>query len=349
MFDTILLKCIKNINGERSVSAVYHLLNGKRSSQTLQDAHIFKVKGYFGIHKKLNKQTFNDMIAQLSSHGYIMIDRAVSAKLTSKGSAFLADGVKKMDTSMFNGMKYHKKADNFYERLLLFIQTATNVESGNHRFVPITEKPSILLWVKNLYFKEKENLKPLLADLYYELNSELVQFPDLEASIFVQRLTGHSRIGWSKVQIAHTHNITYNDVEVIITLIIHKLLFKIETSPSDFPILKTFTEGLLSNHLVTESAYTTFMLLNRGLDAAQIADKRLLKLSTIQDHIVEIVLSDPTFVISSYISDVAKDQIIETSQTLATNRLKVIREKLDNKYSYFEIRLALAAKQVQLG
>lgn len=38
-----LLHCLKQLNGERTVSSIYYLLKGKRSSQTLQDGNMFRV------------------------------------------------------------------------------------------------------------------------------------------------------------------------------------------------------------------------------------------------------------------------------------------------------------------
>lgn len=38
-----LLHCLKQLNGERTVSSIYYLLKGKRSSQTLQDGNMFRI------------------------------------------------------------------------------------------------------------------------------------------------------------------------------------------------------------------------------------------------------------------------------------------------------------------
>lgn len=37
-----VLYCLKQLNGERTVSSIYYLLKGKRSSQTLQDGNMFE-------------------------------------------------------------------------------------------------------------------------------------------------------------------------------------------------------------------------------------------------------------------------------------------------------------------
>lgn len=43
---------------ERSISAVYYLLQGKQSIQTIQDAQLFGLTEYFGVYKNLTKRRF---------------------------------------------------------------------------------------------------------------------------------------------------------------------------------------------------------------------------------------------------------------------------------------------------
>jgi uncharacterized protein YpbB len=58
--ENILLYCLKQLNGERTIYSIYHLLNGKKSSQTLQDAHLFSLKRYFGILESLTRESFDE-------------------------------------------------------------------------------------------------------------------------------------------------------------------------------------------------------------------------------------------------------------------------------------------------
>lgn len=44
-----LLYCLKQLNGERTVSSIYYLLKGKRSSQTLQDGNMFQISFCLGF------------------------------------------------------------------------------------------------------------------------------------------------------------------------------------------------------------------------------------------------------------------------------------------------------------
>ncbi|MEH7810821.1 recombinase RecQ, partial [Bacillus toyonensis] len=60
-----LLYCLKQLNGERTVSSIYYLLKGKRSSQTLQDGNMFQISFLFGIYKSLNRADYDQEVAKL--------------------------------------------------------------------------------------------------------------------------------------------------------------------------------------------------------------------------------------------------------------------------------------------
>ncbi len=66
-----LLHCLKQLNGERTVSSIYYLLKGKRSSQTLQDGNMFRISFLFGIYKSLNRNDYDGEVAKLLQADFI--------------------------------------------------------------------------------------------------------------------------------------------------------------------------------------------------------------------------------------------------------------------------------------
>ena len=46
----MILYCLQKINGERTIYSIYHLLHGKKSSQTIQDATFISSSSFFSIH-----------------------------------------------------------------------------------------------------------------------------------------------------------------------------------------------------------------------------------------------------------------------------------------------------------
>ena len=98
---------------------------------------------------------------------------------------------------------------------------------------------------------------------------------------------------------------------------------------------------------MAEKSYTvttdkTFRLLEKGFSLEQIAQIRQLKLSTIEDHLVEISLHDHSFLLDEYVKKEHRVEIEKAVQKLKTKQLKKLKEFLNNEnISYFHIRLVL--------
>ena len=95
------------------------------------------------------------------------------------------------------------------------------------------------------------------------------------------------------------------------------------------------------NDSLTVSTRKTLELLNAGYDLNQIAQSRNLKLSTIEDHLVELALNMEDFPIDMYVDKVTQKKVIEISRQESTRQLKQIKNYLKSA-SYFQIRLVLA-------
>lgn len=90
-FDAIVLDILSSMKGERSPSAVYHLLKGKRSSQTIQDAGLFAVSKYFGFCSALSREQVAASVQRLKQESLVR-EKAESGAytVTEKGEAELA-------------------------------------------------------------------------------------------------------------------------------------------------------------------------------------------------------------------------------------------------------------------
>lgn len=341
MFTLIVLDCVTKLKEERSASAIYHLVTGKRSSQTLQDAHNYQLTDYFGILKNLNRESFNDKINNLKKDKFLELDSSGIASVTVSGNDYMNKYMVATDTP-FKGLKYDRIHTIFLKRLQLFIQTITNISSENPSFIAITDDVPIQQWVKKLYKQNRDNLRIWIDGIYQELNDFLNKLDDMDASIFVDRLTGYKKVGLSKEQLAKKHEISVLDVELVIVKITHMLISYLIANRESSPFLFEFTNNLFNHMFITDSTAKTYRLMNKGFSIPTIAKMRQLKESTIQDHIVEIAYIDDHFNIEAYVNKNDVLEIVNVTNRLKTNKLKLIKTKLNNKYSYFQIRLVLA-------
>lgn len=344
-FKIILLDCIQRINGERTIYSIYHLLNGKKSSQTIQDAHLFQLTAYFGCLDVISREDFNDYIGQLKKEQLTTEISEQSFILTEAGRLYLDQALKEINPTLFlNGWKHHKVQGPFLDRLMLLVQVCSNMNNKEKGYVPITRKLETLDWVKQVLRNHQNDKQNLHEQLFYQLNNCLDschEVGSIDPSLLVIRLTGYKRIGLTQMQASEYFGYDLPTYHILFNNLIHYMLDKIYHDKENYSLLFECTKGLGNETDLTLSAQKTLDFINSGFSMDDIARMRRLKLNTIQDHIVEIALSTHHFDISGYVSHEKQKEILLAWNNTETKQLKHVREKV-KEASYFEIRLVLA-------
>jgi len=343
-FDSLFLYCQKQINTNRTSSAIFRLLKGFKAIQTLQDAKLFQVQRFYGVYPNLTEKQYENKIEQLMKKKLIVNVKSTKhiIKLTDTGAAKLHENRHLLHFKMLNGMTYHKIDVIFKQRLLLYIQTLLNAQKNNFNFIPIIDSSPITEWVRTYYYQTKQNLDQIHLKLYGELMHLLQSLPDQWAAIFVDRLTGFQAYGLNTFQLANKYQLATEDIPIIEKSITHYMLATINHDNRSFPILSAFMKRHHANIAMTMSAKKTYGLLKQGYSLEQIAQIRLLKKSTIEDHIIEIALNDVTFPYETYLSATVMNEIRQAIHETKGYKLKDIKDKLHEDISYFQIRLYLA-------
>ncbi|ALX47981.1 helix-turn-helix domain-containing protein [Lentibacillus amyloliquefaciens] len=346
LFNYIILSCCSKFRGDRSTSAVFHLLKGKRSIQTVQDAHIYELNHFYGIYPTLLKQDFDARIHHLIKNDTLLLSQENTAIPTSKGNSWLKQHAGNIPDHYFNGMEYCRHAPVFWERLILMIQTMTNSKQHYFNFIPVIDKTAVTEWVKKQYHLWKNNKSSFLNQLYGELFQLLEHFHKKEANIFVDSLTGYNHYGMSSFQLAERYGLEKVDVPLIRTSLIHRMLMLISQNESMNPLFMQFLQDLPDEAKLTNSANKTKNFMDRGYAAEDIAAIRRLKLNTIYDHMVEIALYDTFFPLGQYVNPDEQDEIRTAIKKTNSYKLKDIKQNADETISYFQIRLVLATDKI---
>lgn len=340
----LILYCHSYIQQSRSIYSTFHLLRGKKGIQSLHDARLFDLENIFGIYPTLNKKVFDQTVDSLINLNFI--EKSISVDhvytITSKGNKWLEVNNEKLYIKSYNGLKYNKKDNLFFERLLLFIQTFTNLKGKNKSFIPIVDDPNIINWVKESYRNmSRFSTDKIVYNLYYELHFLLKSFSDKEAEFIIDHLSGYDFYGLNANQLAKKYLIELKDIYLIRTALIHRMLKIIGHNITTYKLLSKFINLDDTSPFLMNTTLTTYKLLEKGLSPEQIANSRYLKLNTIYDHIVEIALFDDYFLISKYVSDQQKKEISKAILHTKTYKLKNIKNKVSKDISYFQIRLVL--------
>lgn len=335
------MKCSTRLKGERTTNAIYHLLVGKKSIQTVQDAYLYRLENFYGIYHQLDKKHFNETIQTLITQKYLFLNSETTCKPTDKGSNWLKSQRKGLQMISFNGLTYHGIDHVFLERLLLLIQVLTNKKMKHSVFIPITDKYPITSWMIVFYKRIKGDYNLYLTMIYEELKLLLHHFPSKVAELFVDRLTGYQHYGMSVYQLAEHYKVSVDDVRLLLTGITHQMLSVIRNNPVRYPFLTLVINDLREKKFLTGSALKTHNMIKSGSTAEQISRLRALKLNTIYDHIVEIALNDELFSIDPYVGKLDQREILDAINETGSFKLKAIKDKVHQDITYFQIRLVL--------
>lgn len=349
LYQYIVLSSIKKLQHDRSVNAVYYLLQGKQSIQTIQDAHLYGLNSYYRIYKQLSKEHFLQTIEKFEKEHYL--DRNIEDEkmfLTTKANNWLEDN--HIIEWYGNGILYHNVEDSFFRRLLLLIQVWTNAQKKERSYIPIIEDPEIKLWVKQYFQLTKHTIPNSLQKLYdelIELFSKITNQTYIE--IFVQQLTGYQQIGLAKVQLAKKYKLAIEDIDLITTNMIHYILDTVMQYPHQFELLIQLTKDISKRTQLTHSASKTYFYIKKGFTLEQIAAQRKLKINTIYDHIVELAIVEEDFPWRNYVSNEVFENIVHAVQQVGSYTLKEIKSFVPESISYFQIRLVLAKYQTTIN
>ena len=346
-FDGVLLYIFDRFKGERSLSAVYHLLTGKKSSQTIQDGKLFKVGSFFGTLRKLKRSKLEQHVFTLLETRLIQPNEHEGYQMTSEGKKALRAFVATTPIPEYlSGWQYHQVSEIFWQRLSLFMQSLSYSIHGNMSFFPISKDETVQSWVKMHFPAVKEKRVLLAEELFKEIRSYLQKLPDRDASFFVMKLSGEGRTGLTVQQLADLHKMSYEEAAIRFQGVIHGLLFQVQHNSSQTPILASMIEGGSERLPLTLSTKQTYNLLANGMTIEEIARTRRLKQSTIEDHLVEIAINVPEFSINPFVDPKAQLEIKSASKEINSQRLKLIRDHVNGQYSYFEIRLTLCKEGI---
>lgn len=339
--ETVVLSILKSINGERTIYSLFHLFQGKRSSQTIQDAHLYKITSYFHTYPSVTRDGLEKMIDRLQHKGLVEEVAETKVILTEKGKETLEQRLSELKfPDYLNGWKYHQVTDSFWERLTLLIQVSSNLIHHESSFIPVRNKKENLIWVKQ-YIKQQNEDRYMLAErLYGELISAL-ENEKTRPELVVLRLTGYRKIGLTTMQAAELTGLEPAHYHFEFLNCLHAMFDKVLENEHAYPLLNGLIKKAKRNVPLTISTDKTYRLMQKGYTLEEIAAVRNLKQSTIEDHVVEIAISIKEFNIDHYILQKKKEKILQAAQRNSAKKLKQIKEQVADA-SYFEIRLVLA-------
>lgn len=343
MFHQILLQIFQKLNNERTISAAYHVLKGKRSGQTIQDIGLFQLHSYFGLLPKLPRATFDEAVTLFMQYSWLKVQESGHFYMEKLG----LQRAQQTPSFFFDGWHYRGNEHVFFARLSLIVQSLSHQAAAVRSFSPISRDPAIQAWVRSFlqrhHYKEGHLHQQLLAECTNVLN--ILPISDANKQLVLYRLSGHRLPGWTWQQLADERKESVLDSQLAFIETLHIVLNEVHQTNNDYPLLGQIAEGLKVKILLTDSAQQTAQLYEQGYSIEQIVQLRKLKQSTIEDHFVELAMYEPNFSIGPFVSYEEAQKVWQVSTQYQTKKLKILHEAL-NDMSYFQLRLVLAKGEV---
>lgn len=342
MFYQILLQIFQKLNNERTVSAAYHILRGKRSGQTIQDVGLFQLHNYFGLLPKLPRATFDEAVSTFLQYSWLIMQESGHYSMKKLGIQRAAQ----TPTFLFDGWHYRGNEHVFFARLSLVVQSLSYQKEGIRSFSPISKDTQVQSWVR-AFLQDQQyqsgNLQQQLLDECLRVFATLA-VSESNKQLALYRLSGYSLPGWTWQQLSIERKETVLDSQLAFVELLHTLLNEVHAT-NNYPLLGKIAEELRVKALLTDSTQQTAYLYEQGYSIEQIVQIRKLKQSTIEDHLVEIAMNEPNFSIGPFVSYEEAEKVWQASKQYQTKKLKALHEVV-NDLSYFQLRLVLAKGEV---
>ncbi|WP_141433369.1 helix-turn-helix domain-containing protein [Bacillus sp. 03113] len=340
--ELVILHCLNHIHSERTIYSILHILKGKKSSQTIQDAHLYQLTPFFKTYPQLERSYLDRVVKKYEELKWLERDSDEFYRLNNKGKQILKQMLKNQPIPIhLNGWKYHLLTTSFWERLSLLVQVSSHLNVHHSKYVPIQRNRDVQRWLKDYLHQIDISRNDLSSFLYDELIRCFNFDQDIDPSIFVIRLTGFQCIGMTPEQAANSLQMEASYYHFHYMSFLHFMLKTVISNREQFPILFSIISTLKHEFSITNSTKRTYEYILQGYSIQSIAKMRRLKHNTIEDHIVELALNISEFDISPYVTDIIQEMVIKAARQVPSRQLKKIRKEAASA-TYFEIRLVLA-------
>ncbi|WP_137789015.1 helix-turn-helix domain-containing protein [Bacillus sp. E(2018)] len=318
------------------------MVTGKKTAQSLSDSQWFGIERYYAAFKGLSHDAFTESIRSLIKENYLKTLEDHVYILTEKGEQVLqCENDRLSFLRHLNGLKYASIETSCWQVITLFVQALSNALYGHLHYSPIVRDYSVIHKVKTLFPRSESERKNNAEKLYREVSQVLVEHDTKSADLFVKKLSGYNRIGSTFDQLSRTEGASQEETVLRFRAVLHSLINKVVYEKKNYPILHSLIGSFTDAPALTNSASLTFRMLSSNKSIEDIMSVRNLKMSTLEDHLVEIAREVSDFSLVPYIDQQEYLKVKHYYNKTKETRLRPFKDTFPH-LSYFQIRLVLA-------
>lgn len=260
-------------------STLYHFLNGKRTSSTLIFGYLNDILPYFGLFRKMKKETFDAAVLTLVKSSQLMEDDGILIFKQAKTD------LPKIDYPTLAGYPNTLVDEKNWKLFLFSVQVVANLTHGRKNYSPLVtdwlSQRQLKIWLAT-YLGHNKGRVAYVA----EIKLIFEQLDDAVANALSAQFTGGPLDGLIYEQIY-----SGMPVEKYLHYKADLHAFLDEVQKTEVPLLNALLNAS------SDSMGETQFMINQGADLAELEQHRpYLKLSTLRDHVLEsAILAPATF------------------------------------------------------
>lgn len=300
-----------NFLPDKSTKSLWKLLNGTRTQQTYFDAIMQDLLPVYELYPNVSLKA---------------VEKLVSNRQNSKDQLKLYPF-------------FHYASEVSFISFVLLLQTVSEYLYQSNTYYPSTNRLFIQQHVKRLFLQIKsENQFLALAKEVYQLTQQIEK--EVGSCYFIHLLYGHQITPTSIESIAQQYEVSVEDIAS--KLFIEKNYILNAFKLSDYKILSQLYVRV-PLHLNTNDTYQRLL---SGETIEMIEVKKRIRIHTIQDHIIEIMIKGYPIDISSFITSEEYESILPVLKAHQFGKLKSYYELSPIK-DYFKLKIAIVKYKLE--
>lgn len=267
-------------------------LKGRQTVATLFWAQQYGIQGWFGYRRHLSRDTYDQQLAQWAQSGLVTIDKqAKTVWLTDRG---------RRERGLYQQGHYQPKCGHlswivnttrFANRLLLGIQTVSELSYQNGRYVPLDVPPAEMAAVKQWFYHYRPVLVSQVSAECFQLGRLLEQTDPRWPQLWVASLVGYQTSGMYDQQLRQLLKLSADSL----VLLRHDVWLTVAAAMLKHPdwLLSRLTKPLLRQSPLSHSAAKTLAYYHSGMPLEEISRRRQIKITTVREHLLAAAIQLP--------------------------------------------------------
>lgn len=303
----IIKTALQHTFSYKTNKSIYNILVGKKSHQTFFDA--------------CSQQ-------QLSLYHSLPLLKYPSFELFLEN---INEFVSEVEIALHPRFTFESMVQTF-QAMQLLVQTMSNIKQQSFQFVPISQNNKIQETVKVVYNYIKEN--ELLSDFENELNN-LFQAIAVKGSCYLHYyLQGYDEPMYTRQQVSLIEQLSQQQLFEYEMNNLVAMMFELENG--EYTILSR----LIMKPTLSNQTYITYTRLLERYTMEDISAQQQVKINTIEDHVLEILIKGYMSNYGDYVEDERQQQFLNFYQQHRGERLKFYKEQFDT-LSYFQLKVLI--------